>query len=167
MPIKLPDSVKKILQDKAYGHVITFGPDGKPQVTMVWVDADGDEVLFNTAEGRLKPQNLRRDPRVIVSVQDRNHPQSYMLFHAKASISEAGSDPHIDKLAKRFLGADKYPFRRPGEKRLLVRTKVDRIGGDRPKMQPWTQERAAQTGGDPLDEKPHPSQHTLLRDPAA
>jgi len=137
MPIKLPDSVKKIVQDKAYGHVITFSADGKPQVTMVWADVDGDEVTFNTAEGRLKPKNLRRDPRVIVSVQDRNDPQSYMVFHGKATVTDAGADAHIDKLAKRFLGADKYPFRRPGEKRLVVRVKVDRIGGYGPKMQPW------------------------------
>jgi PPOX class probable F420-dependent enzyme len=138
MPIALPQSVKRILQDKAYGHVITFNADGKPQVTMVWMDVDGDEVVFNTADGRLKPKNLRRDPRVIASVQDRNDPQSYMVFHGKASISEAGADAHIDKLAKRFLGADKYPFRRPGEKRLIVRIKVDRIGGYGPRMQPWT-----------------------------
>jgi len=137
MSIKLPDSVKRILQDKAYGHVITYGASGKPQVTMVWVDNEGDEVLFNTAEGRLKPKNLLRDPRVTISVQDRNDPQSYMVFHGTASISEAGADPHIDKLAKRFLGVDKYPFRRPGEKRLIVRTTVDRIGGYGPKMQPW------------------------------
>jgi PPOX class probable F420-dependent enzyme len=130
--------VKKILEDKAYGHVITTNQDGRPQVTMVWLDVDGDEVLFNTAEGRLKPTNLRRDPRVTVSVQDRNDPQAYMTIHGKASVSEAGADAHIDKLAKRFLGADKYPFRRPGEKRLVVRIKPDRIGGYGPKMQPWT-----------------------------
>ena len=134
----IPQSVKKIVQDKAYGHVITFNADGKPQVTMVWMDVEGDEVLFNTAEGRLKPKNLRRDHRVIISVQDRNDPRSYMVFHGKASVTEAGADEHIDKLAKRFLGADKYPFRRPGEKRLVVRVKVDRIGGYGPKMQPWT-----------------------------
>ena len=138
MAIALPQSVKRILEDKAYGHVITFGASGKPQVTMVWVDVDGDEVVFNTAEGRLKPKNRQRDPRVVVSVQDRNDPQSYMVFHGNASITEAGADGHIDKLAKRFLGADKYPFRRPGEKRLIVRVKVDRIGGYGPKMQPWT-----------------------------
>ncbi len=138
MAIALPQSVKKIMQDKAYGHVVTFNADGKPQVTMVWMDVEGDEVLFNTADGRLKPKNLRRDPRVIVSVQDRNDPQSYMVFHGKASVSESGADEHIDKLAKRFLGADKYPFRRPGEKRLVVRVKVERIGGYGPKMQPWT-----------------------------
>jgi PPOX class probable F420-dependent enzyme len=138
MAIALPQSVKKILQDKAYGHVITFNPDGKPQPTMVWMDVEGDEVLFNTAEGRLKPKNLRRDHRVIISVQDRNDPQSYMVFHGKASVTEAGADAQIDKLAKRFLGVDKYPFRRPGEKRLIVRVKVDRIGGYGPKMQSWT-----------------------------
>lgn len=137
MPIKLPQSVKKLLEDKAYGHVVTFGPQSKPQITMVWMDVDGDEVLFNTAEGRLKPRNLQRDPRVIVSVQDRNDPQSYAVFHGKAKVTEAGADPHIDKLAKRFLGADKYPFRRPGEKRLIVRISVDRIGGFGPKY-PWS-----------------------------
>jgi len=138
MPIALPQSVKRIMQDKAYGHVITFNANGSPQVTMVWMDVEGDEVLFNTADGRLKPRNLRRDPRVVVSVQDRNDPQSSMVFHGKASITEVGADEHIDKLAKRFLGADKYPFRRPGEKRLIVRITVDRIGGYGPKMQPWT-----------------------------
>ena len=138
MAIALPQSVKKIMQDKAYGHVITFDAAGKPQVTMVWMDVDGDEVVFNTAEGRLKPKNLRRDPRVIISVQDRNDPQSYMAFHGKATVTEAGADAHIDKLAHRFLGVDKYPFRRPGEKRLVVRVEVDRIGGYGPKMQPWT-----------------------------
>ena len=138
MAIALPQSVKRILEDKAYGHVITFNASGDPQVTMVWVDVEGDEVLFNTAEGRLKPKNLRRDPRVMISVQDRNDPQAYMLLHGKASVTEAGADQHIDKLAKRFLGVDKYPFRRPGEKRLIVRVKVDRIGGYGPKMQPWT-----------------------------
>ncbi len=137
MAIALPQSVKKILEDKAYGHVVTFHANGKPQISMVWMDVDGDEALFNTAEGRLKPQNLGRDPRVIVSVQDRNDPQSYLVLYGKATVTEAGADAQIDKLAKRFLGVDKYPFRRPGEKRLNVRIKVDRIGGYGPKMQPW------------------------------
>jgi PPOX class probable F420-dependent enzyme len=135
--IKLPESVKKVLQDKAYGHVVTHNAAGHPQLTMVWLDADSDEVLFNTAEGRLKPRNLKTDPRIIISVQDRNDPQAYMVLHGRATVTEAGADAHIDKLAKRFLGVDKYPFRQPGEKRLLVRVKVDRIGGFGPKMQPW------------------------------
>jgi PPOX class probable F420-dependent enzyme len=138
MPVSIPQSLRKILEDKAYGHVTTFDAQGKPQVTMVWLDVDGDEVLFNTAEGRRKPANLRRDPRIIVSVQDRNTPQSYAVFHGKARITEEGADAQIDKLAKRFLGADKYPYRQPGEKRLTVRIRVDRIGGVGPGFQKWT-----------------------------
>ena len=137
MAIKLPESVKKVLQDKAYGHVVTRDASGRPQVTMVWTDVDGDEVLFNTAEGRVKLQNLRKDPRIVISVQDRNNPQAYLTIHGTANVTEAGADAHIDKLAKRFLGADKYPFRQPGEKRLIVRVKADRIGGFAPQMQPW------------------------------
>ena len=138
MPVTLPQSVKTLLSDKAFGHVVTLNSDGKPQVTMVWMDVEGDEVLFNTADGRKKPQNLRQDPRIIVSVQSRSDPQAYAVFHGKARVTEAGADDHIDKLAKRFLGADKYPFRQPGEKRLLVRISVDRIGGVGPGMQPWS-----------------------------
>jgi PPOX class probable F420-dependent enzyme len=138
MPVTLPQSVKTLLLDKAYGHVVTFNPQGKPQLTMVWIDVDGDEVIFNTAEGRRKPQNLRRDPSIIVSVQDRNNPQAYAVFHGKARITETGADAHIDKLAKRFLGHDKYQFRQPGEKRLMVRISVDRIGGFGPGMKPWS-----------------------------
>ena len=137
MAIKLPESARKVLQDKAYGHVVTYGPGGRTQMTMVWVDAEGDEVLFNTAEGRAKTQNLRKDPRILISVQDRHDPQAYMVVHGKATLTEAGADAHIDKLAKRFLGVDKYPYRQPGEKRVMVHVAVDRIGGFAPKMQPW------------------------------
>jgi PPOX class probable F420-dependent enzyme len=133
MAVKIPDSLKKILEDKAYGHVLTFNAKGNPEVTMVWLDVEGDEVLFNTAEGRRKPDNIRRDPRVIVSVQDRNNPQTYAVFHGKARVTDTNGDAHIDKLAKRFLGADKYPYRQPGEKRLVIRIAVDRIGGMGPK----------------------------------
>lgn len=138
MPVTLPQSVKTLLLDKAYGHVVTSDGQGKPQVTMVWMDVDGDEVVFNTAEGRRKAQNLRRDPRIIVSVQDRSNPQAYAVFHGKARVTDTGADEHIDKLAQRFLGVDKYQFRQPGEKRLLVRISVDRIGGFGPRMQPWS-----------------------------
>jgi PPOX class probable F420-dependent enzyme len=137
MPVTLPQSVKTLLLDKAYGHVVTSNGQGTPQVTMVWMDVDGDEVIFNTAEGRRKVQNLRRNPRIIASVQDRNNPQAYAVFHGKARITENGADEHIDVLARRFLGADKYQFRHPGEKRLIVRISVDRIGGYGPTMQAW------------------------------
>ena len=138
MPIALPDSVRKLLEDKAYGHIITLNEKGQAQVTMVWMDVDGNEAVFNTADGRKKAQNLRRNPRITVSVQNRAEPQSYLVIHGTASITDTGADAHIDKLTKRFLGVDKYPYRQPGEKRLIVRVKVDRIGGFGPGMRPWT-----------------------------
>src|SRR5437773_5475149 len=129
MAIKIPQSLKKVLEDKAYGHVVTFNATGKPELTMVWMDVDGDEVLFNTAEGRRKPDNIRRNPRVIVSVQDRNNPQTYAVFHGKARVTDAGADAHIDKLAKRILGVAKYPYRRPNVSRVIGRIDVARISG--------------------------------------
>ena len=136
MPIALPKPVKTLLEDKAYGHVVTLTAKGQPRVTMVWMDVDGDEVLFNTAEGRKKPDDLRRNPRVIVSVQDRNDPQFYAVFHGKARITAEGARAHIDKLTKRFLGADKYPGP-PTEARVIVRISVDRISGVGPGYKSW------------------------------
>jgi PPOX class probable F420-dependent enzyme len=138
MPVKIPQSLKTMLEDKAYGHVVTFNAQGKPELTMVWMDVEGDELLFNTAEGRRKPDNIRRDPRVIVSVQDRNNQQAYAVFHGKGRVTDEGADDHIDKLAKRFLGTDKYPYRRPTEKRVIVRIEVDRISGMGPDYQNWS-----------------------------
>ena len=137
MALKLPDSIRKLLEDRAYGHVVSLNADGTPQVTMVWMDVDGDQPLFNTAEGRVKPRNLRRDPRVQVAVQNRGDAQSYAVLHGKATVESRGADAHIDKLAKRFLGLDKYPFRSPGEQRLVVRIAVDKITGFAPGMKPW------------------------------
>jgi PPOX class probable F420-dependent enzyme len=137
MSIPIPQPVKTLLQDKAYGHVVTVNATGRPRVTMVWMDVEGDEVLFNTAEDRKKAQDLRRDPRVSVSVQDPNNPQSYAVFHGKARITTDGARSHIDKLAKRFLGIDQYPGP-PGETRLIVRISVERIGGVAPGYKAWT-----------------------------
>jgi len=125
MPVSIPQTLRTILQDKAYAHVVTRNASGSPQVSMTWVDVEGDEVLVNTNDARTKVLNLKRDPQVVVSVQDRNNPQSY------------AGNAHIDKLAKRFLGLDKYQSRVPGEKRVIVRIGVDRIGGFAPGYQPW------------------------------
>ena len=138
MPNTLPISIKTLLQDKAYGHVVTLNAHGQPRVTMVWMDVDGDEILFNTAEGRNKVHDLRRDPRVTVSVQDPRTPQSYAVFYGRArSITDEGARAHIDTLTQRFLGLDTYPGP-PTEKRLIVRIGVDRIGGFGPGFKPWT-----------------------------
>ena len=132
MAIPLPQSVKNLLQDKAYGHVITFDAKGQPQVTMVWMDVDGDEVTFNTAEGRVKPKNLRRDPRVMVSVQDRNNPQAYALISGKATLTNDGAEDHIDRLAKQGVRLTQFysnaPVCTPTRAALLTGRWQQRVG---------------------------------------
>lgn len=130
----LPESARALLADRAYGHLVTTNPSGTPQLSMLWVDVEGDEVLINTSEGRAKTRNMRRDPRVLLSVQDREEPQNYLLIHGRVTeITAEGADEHIDLLAGRFLGLDSYPFRQPGEQRLIVRIAADRLAG----LGPW------------------------------
>ena len=132
--VALPESARVLLADRAYGHLVTTNPGGTPQTSMLWVDVEGDEVLINTSEGRAKMRNMRRDPRVLLSVQDRDEPQNYLLIHGRVTeITAEGADEHIDLLAGRFLGLDSYPFRQPGEQRLIVRIATDRLGG----LGPW------------------------------
>jgi PPOX class probable F420-dependent enzyme len=94
----------------------------------VWIDTDGDNVLFNTAVGRAKERHLRRDPRVAITVLPAEDQQSgYVTVTGKAEIVEEGAFDHIDKLAKKYIGADKYPYLQPGEQRVIVRVKPDKV----------------------------------------
>lgn len=130
--VALPDSALALLELTVYGHVVTRNRDGTPQVTMVWVEADGGDLLFNTAEGRQKVRNLRRDPQIIVSVHDIENPQQYLLVQGTATISSEGADAQVDRLAKKYLGVDSYPWRGRGEQRRMVRVAIERIGGSGP-----------------------------------
>ena len=138
MGIALPQSVKDLLEDKAYGFIVTQKPDGAPQITMVWMDVDGDTPQFNTAEGREKPDNLRNNANIIVTVQSKNDPQAYAAIYGKATVTTEGADAQVDKLANRFLDEDKYPFRQPGEVRVIVKIDVEKVRGAGPGMQPWS-----------------------------
>ena len=128
--VALPDSAGALLADRAYPHLVARNPNGSPQPSMVWIDVEGDEILLNTAEEGVKVRNMRNDPRVQLSVQQRDDSQSYLLVHGRVTaISNGGADAHIDALAKRFLNEDTYAYRMPDEARLLVRIEADRIGG--------------------------------------
>lgn len=124
----LSDDVRAILDKKTFGHVATLMADGSPQSSPVWLDYDGDEILFNTAEGRVKHENLDRDGRIALSFTDPEDPYKAILVQGTVSgISEEGADEHIDKLAKKYLGEDTYPFRQEGEVRLIVRIVAENI----------------------------------------
>ena len=128
MGVSLSENARKLLEGKNFAHVATLMADGSPQVTVVWVDTDGKHVLVNTAEGRQKPKNLRRDPRVALSVANQENPYQTVMIRGKViEITPEGADEHIDKLAKKYLGQDTYPFRRPGEQRLIVRIEPEHV----------------------------------------
>jgi PPOX class probable F420-dependent enzyme len=97
-------------------------------VTPVWIDFDGTHVLFNTAKGRVKPKNLARDGRVALSIADPDNPYRYVAIQGHVvDMTETGGDAHIDKMAKKYLGKDSYPFRQPGEVRLIVTIAPDKV----------------------------------------
>ncbi len=122
MPDTIPDKFRDLFQKPAFANLATLMPDGRPQVTPVWIDYDGKRLLVNTAKGRVKDRNMRRDPRVSLSILDPENPYRYLEVRGKVSeVTENGADAHIDKMAKKYLGKDKYPFRKPGEVRVLFK----------------------------------------------
>jgi PPOX class probable F420-dependent enzyme len=112
----------------AFAHVATLNPDGSPQVTPVWIDFDGTHVLFNTAKGRVKAKNLAREGRVALSIADPDNAYRYLGVQGHVvEMTETGGDAHIDKMAKKYLGKDSYPFRTPGEVRIIVKIAPDKV----------------------------------------
>jgi PPOX class probable F420-dependent enzyme len=111
---QIPEKFADLFQKKAFASLATVMPDGRPQVTPVWIDYDGRHVLVNSARGRKKDQNMRRDPRVSVAIIDPDNPYRYIEIRGKVTeVTEHGASQHIDKMAKKYLNKDKYPFAQP------------------------------------------------------
>jgi PPOX class probable F420-dependent enzyme len=128
MAAKIPEKYSDLFNKKAFGSLGTLMPDGSPQVTPVWVDRDGDAILVNTAKGRQKDINIKRDPRVSVTLIDPDNPYRYLEIRGRVvATTEQGAKDHIDKMAKKYLGVDKYPYAQPGEVRMLLRIEPERV----------------------------------------
>jgi PPOX class probable F420-dependent enzyme len=126
MPTTIPPQYLDLFQKKAFAHLATLMRDGRPQVTPVWCDFDGTYIRINSAKGRVKDRNMRRDPRVTLEVQDPDNPYRYLAVRGSVvEITEEGADTHIDSLAKKYLGVDKYPNRQPGETRVIYKVQVE------------------------------------------
>ena len=123
--VGLTDEQARLLQELNFATVATVNPDGSPQLSIVWIDWDGERVLFNTAAGRAKPRNLERDPRVSVLVIDREDGYRWLAVRGAAELTSAGADEHIDKLARKYTGEGWQP--KPGERRLLVRVRPEHV----------------------------------------
>ena len=123
-------AIKLLTEGKNIATIVTLIPDGSPQASVVWIDSDGENVVFNTAEGRLKTNNMRRDPRVAIVVTHADNAFQQLTVRGRVvEITTEGADDHIDTLAKKYLGLDSYPNRTPGEQRLIIRIAPERVGG--------------------------------------
>jgi PPOX class probable F420-dependent enzyme len=124
----IPDKYRDLFTKRAFASLATLMPDGSPQVTPVWVDLDGNQVIVNSAKGRQKDKNIRRDTRVALAVIDPENPYRYLEIRGPVvEITEQGADAHIDKMAKKYLGADKYPYRQPTEERVMYKIQPEHV----------------------------------------
>ena len=118
----IPSEFLDLFKKKAFAQLATIMPDGHPQVTPVWCDFDGTHIRIGSARGRVKDQNMRRDPRVTVTLQDPDNPYRYLEVRGKVvEIQEKGAAEHIDVLTKKYMGLDKFPYTRPGEVRIMYK----------------------------------------------
>ena len=125
----LSEHARQLLTNPNYGFFATVDADGWPQVTPVWVDAEDNRVLVNTALGRVKEQNTRREPRVALSVTAEGNPWDKIDVRGRVVefIEGEQADSHIDKLANKYLGHETYQSRGPGERRVILVIEPDRV----------------------------------------
>jgi PPOX class probable F420-dependent enzyme len=129
MATTIPASHADLLNSKlAFAQLATVNEDGSPQVTPVWVDFDGTHVIVNTARARVKSKNLERNPRVALAISDPANPYRYVGIQGRVvEMTEQGADAHIDKMTKKYMNQDTYPYRRPGEVRVMVKIAPEKV----------------------------------------
>ena len=128
MPAAIPTSHLDLLTRPVIAHLSTVMPDGSPQVTPVWCDLDAEHVLVNSAKGRRKDKNIRKDARVALSICDPDNPYRYLEIRGRVvEIREQGARAHIDALAKQYLGLDVYPYHNDADVRVIYRIAAERF----------------------------------------
>jgi PPOX class probable F420-dependent enzyme len=122
-------STRKLFEGKNLAFVSTLMKDGHPHITPTWIDIQDGHIFVNTAIGRIKQRNVSRDPRISISIVDQNNPYDMVTVRGRVigQVTGDAADEHIDKLAKKYLGKDKYPNRGPGEKRVILKIKPERV----------------------------------------
>jgi PPOX class probable F420-dependent enzyme len=128
MAVTIPSTHADLFNKPAFASLATLNADGTPQVTPVWIDWDGKNLLVNTAQGRIKDRNLRKNPNVAISIMDPDNPYRYLAVQGRVTnVTTNGADAHIDKMAKKYMGKDTYPFRTPTEVRVLFAIEPQKV----------------------------------------
>ena len=122
-------SIRRLFEGKNFAFVSTVMKDGYPQITPTWIDIEDGNIIVNTAIGRIKQKNVSRDPRLSIALIDQNNSYDMVTVRGKVieQITGEPAEKHIDKLAKKYLGKDKYPGRSSGEKRVILKVKPERV----------------------------------------
>lgn len=122
MSAKIPDEFLDLFQKPAFGHLATLMRDGTPQVTPVWVDFDGEHILINSRQGRLKNNNMSQRAAVAIDIVDPQNPYRYITIRGRVvAITEDGAAEQLDRLTQRYLNKDHYPWYQPGEVRSIFK----------------------------------------------
>ncbi|HEX4435283.1 MAG TPA: PPOX class F420-dependent oxidoreductase [Solirubrobacteraceae bacterium] len=128
MADRIEGRAEELLKAKNFCHVSTLRSDGSVHTAPVWVDVQDGLPVLNTAEGRVWPKNLERDPRVTLTIQNLENPYEYLEIRGKvAERTHEGADAHIDAMAKKYMDADEYPLRQPGEQRVIIRVEPEHV----------------------------------------
>ena len=127
MANKIPDQFRDLFEKKAFAHLATIMKDGSPQVTPVWCDYDGTYVRINSAKGRIKDKNMRRNKHVALSIQDPENPYRFIALRGQVVDIADNSDDHINSLAKKYIDQDKYPYKQPNEVRVTYKILPDHV----------------------------------------
>jgi PPOX class probable F420-dependent enzyme len=127
MTTTLSTKARALVERPVIANVATVDAEGRPQLTPIWIDLEGDELVFNSAKGRVKASNLETNPQVAISVVDPDDPFNVVVVRGTVEATEEGADAHIDTLAKKYMGLDTYPMRQPGEVRVKYTVKTDHV----------------------------------------
>jgi len=127
MATKIPNEFRDLFEKKAFAHLATVMKDGTPQVTPVWIDYDGTHVRVNSAKGRVKDKNMRRNRHVALSIQDPENPYRFIALRGQVVDITDNTDDHINALAKRYINQDKYPYKQPNEVRVTYKIRPDYV----------------------------------------
>ncbi len=130
MAITIPAEFNNLLESKALANIATIGPKGEPQNNPVWFEWDGSHIMFSQTKGRQKFHNLQREPRVAVSIVDPNDPYRYLEVRGKVvRVDEDPDKQFINKMAKKYLDQDVYPWNQPGDERVVIVIEPEKVPG--------------------------------------
>ena len=123
----IPSAYQDLLSKKGFAHVATVGPEGEPQTQPMWYEWDGTSILLSHTKARQKFRNLKRDPRVAVSILDPENPYRYLEIRGVVDIEDDPERKLIDRLSKKYYGKDPYPKHKPGDERVIIRIRPTRV----------------------------------------